>query len=1138
MKFGKESRLFRRVLKYDSIVGSTIKSYDDWIDNIGKRQLYHLKFPVSGGGYIKIEDVTAKGPTSTSGDDTVPFLPAAARDTKSNYYVSLSGRLVEYDARGVATGKSDTYNPLFSVPLMVRSKYCATSKMNEEELLRAGESPEDPGCSFITGRPPVAIIHQENLRLWKFMIYKPKSSSVDPICNIKFSHNGSFAMVKLVRDPNYMTINLRLGFMGGKEKNFGEGSNVTKKYEEDVIPVVSAIAILLYDKKPKRINYEEILDRIVEYTVHKDRVKTQLYATIAYALQKNVFGALHKKLKKPKKGETPNVWKEMREEMIKNLFSNYESDQITSKLNMLYFMTARYCEYFIGERKLDDRDNWENKKVETPAVSMQALFSEILKVKINVKTKVTAKVKGKVKTEKLKSYTQTRNRIKSEFSRVLPQMMSSFNPGKWGDKVVRRNKNGKNENRTEYLINAYNVLGLINIILKINKPTSRKSKIGKVRAVNGSQFGNVCPVETPEDSQCGLVQMLASLAYVSLEDGAADIIEPLISHMTSSTKTEKHKNIVMLNGFLMGWCDLNELKPLARKIKRVHRTTCVVVDSDNILQIYTDSSRLTRPVLVADNGTLLISENNAWNKPIDYLVRMGYIEYLDTFEQGYSFIATSEKELQEWHTHCEVHKAAFLGPSASNIPFSNSNQGPRNTYQAAMSRQAIGIKSNPSFNMDATEKSLLEPTESPVLTHSSDLYGLEHSPITQTVICAFSTYGGWNEEDAIVFNKDSVDRGMFRMQTWKVYSATSGKNKEDDAFAKNVKESNDKKMKQISALGDSGIAIVGKAVKENYVVIQKKRKIKGDDSTCKEVFDSSTKIGMGQEGIVERVTQYGNGEQTKATGVVKVKVRQVRSPMPGDKYASGHAQKGTLSKLVPSSELPFIIGGRNAGLVPDIMVNPHAMPSRMTIGNLKEALWSKAVAIECIQMDGTPFGNSDHDTIGKILEEAGMERYGGEVMRSGITGRLLQDPTGLKPGELKGMIDIFPIRYQALKHQTGDKAQSRGTGPIHSTTRQPVSGRANHGGQKVGEMERDAILSHGAASFLQERFSDSSDRFTTFFCTKCGTYANNVFSDKVCSHCKGRLVAATITHGFRLMTQLLQAASIKTKMNLKIGSKL
>uniref|UniRef100_A0A6C0HUB1 DNA-directed RNA polymerase n=1 Tax=viral metagenome TaxID=1070528 RepID=A0A6C0HUB1_9ZZZZ len=482
------------------------------------------------------------------------------------------------------------------------------------------------------------------------------------------------------------------------------------------------------------------------------------------------------------------------------------------------------------------------------------------------------------------------------------------------------------------------------------------------------------------------------------------------------------------------------------------------------------------------------------------------------------------------YTHCEIHPSTIFGVLASCIPFPDHNQSPRNTYQCCMGKQAIGVYAlNFDQRMDKTSYVLSYPSRPLVDTRLMNFIQLNRIPSGHQITVAIASYTAYNQEDSLLINKGSIDRGLF-MTTVYHTEKDEDKNiirdeiircKPDPTKTKGIKYGNYDK------LNAQGFIPEHKLVENRDVIIAKTVPIKenrNDPTKTIKYEDQSKTYRTTEECYIDKNYTGRNGD---GYNFAKVRVRTLRKPVLGDKFSSRAGQKGTCGCIIPEEDMPYT----KDGLRPDIILNPHAIPSRMTIGQLKETVLGKVLLELGMFGDGTSFGDLDIKTICHELQKIGYESYGNEVMYNGFTGE-----------QMETSIFIGPVYYQRLKHMVNDKQHSRSIGPMVNLTRQPAEGRSRDGGFRIGEMERDVMIAHGMSRFCRERLYDVSDKYSTHVCGKCGMiacyndvdmkqqtkFAKNDMSIHLCKTCGNTtdFAKVEIPYAYKLLSQELQTINI------------
>lgn len=448
-------------------------------------------------------------------------------------------------------------------------------------------------------------------------------------------------------------------------------------------------------------------------------------------------------------------------------------------------------------------------------------------------------------------------------------------------------------------------------------------------------------------------------------------------------------------------------------------------------------------------------------------------------EQPFMDIACLDEDVREGvTTHQELDATNMLSLIASLTPFSDYNQSPRNMYQCQMGKQTMGTPCHSlPYRADNKMYKLQNPQAPLVQTSRHGEFKMDEYPNGTNAIVAVLSYTGFDMEDAMILNKGSLDRGFGHASVYKTMKV----NIEDEAERAGASmkgayqrikfgnKTNNDGEPLYPKLNDDGLPEVGAKVEEGdplYCVI--------DDLTGKD------RVGRHKErenAYIQTVRALGGNNPKRSGHDISITLRFPRNPAIGDKFSSRHGQKGVLSIVWPQRDMPF----SESGISPDVIINPHAFPSRMTIGMLIESMAGKSGALNGMFQDATPFSFHESgdkvavDYFGEQLQQAGYNYYGSEPLYSGVSGCLMQAD-----------LYIGLVYYQRLRHMVSDKYQVRSTGPVNPLTRQPIKGRKKGGGIRLGEMERDSLLSHGTAFLLHDRLLNCSDRHVTYACRRCG----------------------------------------------------
>ena len=619
---------------------------------------------------------------------------------------------------------------------------------------------------------------------------------------------------------------------------------------------------------------------------------------------------------------------------------------------------------------------------------------------------------------------------------------------------------------------------------------------------------------TPEGASVGIVKNLSYMAHITIHSNSMSLYEYVSPHILQVDNLAPidlfNKVKVFINGCWVGISnDPVNLYTTLKTMKSkgiINIYTSIVFDYKlQEIRVCNDSGRVTRPLLRAKDKNILLTDSIiaglksnelTWDDLFtDCKIADAVLEYIDPEEQSFSMIATkpidliSTAEIKKF-THCEIHPSSLFGVVASCIPFPDHNQSPRNTYQSAQAKQAMGVyATNYNERMDKTAYVLNYPTRPLVDTRVMNLIKMNQIPSGCNINVAIMTHTGYNQEDSVLINKGSIDRGLFQTT---IYHTEKDEDKQkingDEEIRCKPDASKTKGMKfgNYNKVNSKGVMPENSLVETRDVIIAKVTPIKENKNDHTKVIkyeDQSKIYRTVEETYIDKNYIDRNGD---GYTFAKVRLRALRKPVIGDKFSSRHGQKGTVGNIVPEADMPF----NRDGVRPDIIINPHAIPSRMTIGQLKETLLGKVLVELGLFGDGTSFGDLDIGDISEKLQSLGYESNGNELLYSGLTGE-----------QIECSVFMGPVFYQRLKHMVNDKQHSRSIGPMVNLTRQPAEGRSRDGGLRFGEMERDAMISHGAARFTRGRMYDASDKYSAYICKKCGLVA--AYNDKLHIHlCK------------------------------------
>ena len=495
--------------------------------------------------------------------------------------------------------------------------------------------------------------------------------------------------------------------------------------------------------------------------------------------------------------------------------------------------------------------------------------------------------------------------------------------------------------------------------------------------------------------------------------------------------------------------------------------------------------RIRRPLIIVENGKSKVTDEiledlKSGSMKFSELLTTGCVEYIDALEEHDCYVASNEDELTDEHTHMEISPTTMFGINTSTMPFSEHDEPSRLMRGQKTVKQAVGMYALNYLKRKETDRHILIAPQRPLIqTHIYDLLGFESHPAGQNLVVAVMSYEGYNMDDGLILNQSSIERGLERSVYYKLHAASELKypgGMEDKIVLPNQDVKGYRLEEDYRLLEGDGIVTLGSYVSTGDVIIGKVspprfvEEIEGFGQMVNLNVDSSVALKEDEHGVVSAIYIVENQAGEREVNIV---IRESREPIVGDKFASRHGQKGIIGATFKQSDMPFT----DKGIVPDAIFSPHSIPSRKTVSHVMEVLAGKVAALRGEFVDANPFDGEKEVDLRKELEGFGFNSTGTEVMYDPKTGK-----------KMKAQIYVGSLYYLRLNHQVSSKLQARGTGPVQLLTRQPAEGRMRGGGLKLGEMEKDALLSHGASLLLKERFS--SDQTTALVCRECGYFAD------------------------------------------------
>ena len=609
-------------------------------------------------------------------------------------------------------------------------------------------------------------------------------------------------------------------------------------------------------------------------------------------------------------------------------------------------------------------------------------------------------------------------------------------------------------------------------------------KTTTVRKLLPESWGFLCPVHTPDGAPCGLLNHLAHQCKIATTNVDVSKISRTVTELGVTDRSSAHLEnsvVVQLDGRILGFCSPKQALMIHDSLRYWKVEGGHGVPKELEIGYVPNSNGGQYP------GIYMFSQAARMYRPVKYLP-LDKLDYVGPFEQPFMNIAVVEQEVKSGqHTHVEFDPTNILSILANLTPFSDFNQSPRNMYQCQMGKQSMGTPGTALRHRTDNKAYRLQTGQTPIVRPPlHNAYGLDNFPNGMNAVVAVISYTGYDMDDAMILNKSAHERGFGYGTIYKTHVIDLAESSRSRSATKRVTKlfgfapGGLAKAEWKEKIDDDGLPAVGQMVRAGDVIAVS-HNVSHDPLTGQYINrDGQTELHKykdEEDAFIDEVRLIGSEDGNTPLQAISVKFRIPRSPVIGDKFSSRHGQKGVCSQKWPAVDMPF----SESGIQPDIIINPHAFPSRMTIGMFIESLAGKAGALHGLAQDSTPFKFDEQDTavdyFGHQLMKAGYNYYGNEPMYSGITGQ-----------ELAADIYIGVVYYQRLRHMVNDKYQVRTTGHNNPLTGQPIKGRKKGGGIRVGEMERDALLAHGTAFLLQDRLLNCSDYTRAWICKKCGGF--------------------------------------------------
>ena len=1073
--------IVKKYLEEHSLVESNIISFNNFIEKRMQEIVNEISETITNEDFeINLGKIEIGKPKVIEADGSSSLVtPAEAKMRSLTYAAPITLEISvkkddQVDSEFVEIGK---------IPVMVKSKVCNTYGMSKEELIKSYHDPLDPGGYFlIKGNERVMIMAEDLAENQPFI----ETDSKDNLTLKIFSLKGTYRIPSLISESKDGILNI----------------SFSKFKDIPIVVVLKALGIVKESDIQKYMNKET--DSVIVNLYEFVNIATKEDAMIYISERANLQGTKKEILDRVKQRIDsylfPHIGQKKEDRMKK---------AITLCKLVKQFLIAKENPHL-----RTDKDHYSNKRVRLSGDLLATLFRVNLGILIRDIQYSLQKATKKKKFFSIK--------IIAKSTLFSHRVESAIATGSW---TGERSGITQNMDKTNYL-------AIISQLQRVSSMLPSDQENFAARTLHPTHYGRFCPIETPEGTEIGLRKNLAILAQVSTR---TDLDEEKFFREMESFGLEREGaegTEVFFNGIFVGGVKSPDefVKRIIEKRRKAELPIQMNIRHDNHfknISISTEPGRVLRPLIVVDNGIPRLKDEHIlkieqgeikWKD----LVREGIIEYLDASEEESTLVGLYKEELTPEHTHLEIDPADVFGVVTSLVPYGNHDQSSRLNRGSKTQKQALGLYAANYLTRFDTDVSILQYPQKPIVR--SFVYDtLSTYPAGQNLVVAIMTYEGYNMEDALVLNKGSIDRGMGRSFYFRPYSAVemnyAGGLKDEIAIPEKD-TSGYKTEASYRYLEADGIIYPEAEVNEGEVLIGKMSPPKflseAREISVRTKKESSVSMKQEEKGTVESILITEDDDGNK---IVQVKTRDLRIPEIGDKFATSHGQKGVIGIIADEEDIPFT----SKGIRPDVIFNPHGLPSRMTVGYLLELLAGKVGCLKGEIIDGTSFSGVGKNELEEQLQEMGFRYDGKETMYSGITGK-----------KMDAKIFVGNLYYLKLKYMVANKLHGRASGKVALLTRQPVEGRSRGGALRLGEMEQQALVAHGASLLLKERYD--SDKVVLPICIHCGSIAieDNIRDKKICTVCSSEDVESVeVSYAFKLLIEELQGLHIHTTFGLK-----
>jgi len=1076
---GDDHFIIKKYLEDNSLVESNLTSFNNFIEHRMQDIVDEISSNIENDDIeIKLGKLKIGKPNVIEADGSTSLInPAEARLRNLTYSAPL---FLEISIKQEGQIENQEVE-IGRIPVMVKSNVCNIQGMSKEDLEKNYMDPQDPGGYFIVNGNERIMIMTEDLAANHAFIEPVK----DKLTLRLFSSRGAYRIPITIVESNE----------GILEVSFSRFKNIP------AIILMKSLGLLKEAEIAKYIGKEN--DTVIVNLYEFAKLSSTEDAMMMIAEKTSVQGT--------KKEILDRIKQRLDSYFLPHI--GLKKDNRLDKAITLCKLIKQFLIFKENSNMKIDKDNYANKRVRLSG----DLLSDLFRVNLNI---LVRDIKYSLqKTLKRKKFFSIKTIAKSTL--FSHRIKSAIATGSW---IGEKKGITQNMEKTNYM-------SILSQLQKVSSTLPGEQTNFLARTLHPTHFGRFCPIETPEGTEIGLRKNLALMAKISTKIDIGE--ENLIKDFEKSGLQKESGDIdVFLNGIFIGGVDnqnkfISDIKDKRRHLQLPSELSIRYDKKLNNIIILSDTGRVLRPLIIVDKGIPRLNETHfdmLKNNEIGWadLIKQGIIEYIDASEEDNALVALNKEDVTIDSSHLEIDRIAFLGPITSLVSFGNHDQSSRLIRGSKTQKQGLGLYAANYLTRVDTDVSILHYPQQPIVR--SFIYdALNVYPVGQNLVVAVMTYEGYNMEDALVINKASVERGFGRSTFFRPYTSVElnyagGLADEISIPSKDV--AGYRTEESYRYLEDDGIVYPESKLNSGEVVIGKvsppKFLSEARDISIKAKKENSSVIRQEEQGIIDGVFLTLDEDGNK---IVQVRTRDPRIPELGDKFSTAHGQKGVIGAIVPDEDIPFT----SRGIKPDLLFNPHGIPGRMTVGYLLELITGKIGCLKGEIMNGTSFEKRDIKELESELKSLGFRYDGKETMYHGITGK-----------RMEAKIYIGDMYYLKLKYMVSNKMHARASGKVALLTRQPIEGRSRGGALRLGEMEQQALVAHGASLLLKERYD--SDKVVIHVCSRCGALGvkDSLRNKTYCPVCNSNEIDdVEVSYAFKLLAEELLGLHIMTGLELK-----